>query len=126
MKKVKKPKIEEVVKPRGYDRQLPVDKIVGAAVHPSGERMYLVKWQFCDEFDMVPGNLVKEKSPEALLTFFQLTCPFTKKALSRTRELSQSLKIQKEVKPMEIDPPPPADISFSTEMPDIDIPMPIQ
>lgn len=127
IKKVKKPKIEEVIKPRGYDRQLPVDKIIGAAVHPSGEKMYLVKWQFCDEFDMVPGNLVREKSPEALLLFFQETCPYQKKALSRTRELPQSLRVEKDVQSMEVDeplpPPPPADVSFSNEIPDIEIPI---
>lgn len=126
MKKVKKPKIEEVVKPRGYDRELPVDKIIGATVHPTGDVMYLVKWQFCDEFDMVSGKLVREKSPEALLNFFQERCPYQKKALRRTMELPKELKIQKQIEPMEVDqppPPPPAaeadNVPFSIEMPDI-------
>lgn len=119
MKKVKKPKIEEVVKPRAYDRELPVDKIIGAAIHPTGEVMYLVKWQFCDEFDLVSGKLVKEKSPEALISFFQERCPYQKKALSRTMGLPNELKIQKPTEPMEVDHQPPAEAdaaSFSIEM----------
>ncbi|KAL5283962.1 HP1C family protein [Megaselia abdita] len=115
IKKVKKPKIEEVVKPRGYDRELPIDKIVGAATHPSGEVMYLVKWQFCDEFDMVSGKLVKEKSPEALLDFFQAKCPYQKKAMDRTHGLPEELKI---TKPMEVDTPS-ENVSYSIEMPAI-------
>lgn len=118
IKKKKKPKIEELVKNRGYDRDLPVDKIVGAAVHPSGDVMYLVKWQFCDEFDMVSGKLVREKSPEALLSFFQEKCPYQRKALNRTQELPEELKIQKETKPMDVDPPAEG-VSYSIEMSDI-------
>lgn len=118
IKKVKKPKIEEVIKPRGYDRELPLDRIIGAAVHPSGEVMYLVKWQFCDEFDMVSGNLVKEKSPEVLISYFQEKCPFQKKAISRTLELPETLKVHKEVKTIEVDPPADT-VSYSIEMPAI-------
>lgn len=115
-KKVKKPKIEEVVKPRGYERELPIDKIIGAAVHPSGEVMYLVKWQFCDEFDMVPGTQVKEKSPEALLTYFQDKCPYSRKAVIRTQDLPATLKVNK---PMDVDESPADAVSYSIEMPAI-------
>lgn len=118
---MKKPKIEEVVKPRGYDRELPIDKILGAAVHPSGEIFYLVKWKFCDEFDMVSGKLVKEKSPDTLLSYFQEKCPYQRKAIERTHPLPESMKINK---PMEVDQSATG-VSYSIDLPNVSIDIPV-
>uniref|UniRef100_T1H6J8 Chromo shadow domain-containing protein n=1 Tax=Megaselia scalaris TaxID=36166 RepID=T1H6J8_MEGSC len=67
--------------------------IVGAAVHPSGDVMYLVKWKFCDEFDMVSANL--KKNPEILLEYFQEKCPYQKKAIDKTKDLPEELRSSK-------------------------------
>lgn len=48
----KKNKLEEVIKPRGFERGLALDKIVGVT-NCKNELMFLLKWVDCLEYDLV-------------------------------------------------------------------------
>lgn len=48
----KKNKLEEVVKPRGFERGLTLEKIVGVT-NCKNELMFLLKWNDCLEYDLV-------------------------------------------------------------------------
>lgn len=88
----KKPKVEEIEKPRGYDRGLAIEEIVGAT-DVSGTVSYLIKWQFCEEFDLVPGELVKEKNPEFIIDFYQRRSPFQRVINDRLLGVPDELRI---------------------------------
>ncbi|KAH8395862.1 hypothetical protein KR215_006788 [Drosophila sulfurigaster] len=72
----KKPKCEEIQKPRGYDRGLELAEIMGAT-DVTGEIKYLLRWKYCDEFDLVSSTLVSEKNPEMLIEYFEKMAPYT-------------------------------------------------
>ncbi|XP_037947706.1 chromobox protein homolog 1-like [Teleopsis dalmanni] len=88
----KKPKVEEIQKSRGYDRGLAIEQIVGAT-DTTGDVSYLVKWQFCDEFDLVPGALVRQKNPEFIIDFFERRSPFQRAINERLLGLPADLRI---------------------------------
>lgn len=71
----KKPKCEEIQKPRGYERGLELAEIMGAT-DVSGEIKYLVRWQYCDEFDLVSSTQVSEKNPEMLIEYYEKLAPY--------------------------------------------------
>lgn len=71
----KKPKCEEIQKPRGYERGLELAEIMGAT-DVSGEVKYLVRWQYCDEFDLVASSLVSEKNPQMLIDYYEKLAPY--------------------------------------------------
>lgn len=48
----KKNKLEEVIKPRGFERGLTLEKIVGVT-NCKNELMFLLKWDDCLEYDLV-------------------------------------------------------------------------
>lgn len=62
--------ITEREKPRGFDRGLEIDKIVGAAANKDGT-FYLVKWKECDEFDLLPSKDLSERMPEFLIQYHE-------------------------------------------------------
>lgn len=66
----KKNKLEEIQKPRGYERELQLNRIVGAT-DCTGKLMFLVQWFGCSEFDLLTAAEVNEKSPEAVITFYE-------------------------------------------------------
>lgn len=67
---LKKPRLIEKEKPRGFDRGLEIDSIVGATNNKDGT-FYLVKWKDCDEFDLLPSNEISEKMPDFIIEYHE-------------------------------------------------------
>ncbi|XP_037818643.1 chromobox protein homolog 3 [Lucilia sericata] len=88
----KKPKVEEIQKPRGYERGLPIEQIVGAT-DTKGDIFYLVKWQFCDEFDLVAGSELKQKNPEFIIDFYEKRSIYQRNINDRLLGVPDELRI---------------------------------
>ncbi|XP_055373839.1 chromobox protein homolog 1 [Condylostylus longicornis] len=82
-----KPKIEEIEKPRGYDRGLAIKRICGAT-DCTGDILFLIEWEDCEELDLIPALIVNEKDPETVIAFYEQRCPLSKKAKDRMKPLS--------------------------------------
>lgn len=78
----KKSRLAEIEKPRGFDRELELDEIVGATDY-TGELMFLVRWKDCPELDLMPATEVNEKSPENVIKFYEKRCPLNRRAKTR-------------------------------------------
>lgn len=66
----KRNRLNEIEKPRGYNRGLEIDSVVGASDY-NGQVMYLVKWKDCDELDLLSSKEIVNKNPEILIEFYE-------------------------------------------------------
>ncbi|XP_037026317.1 uncharacterized protein LOC119067442 isoform X2 [Bradysia coprophila] len=80
----KKNKLEEVVKPRGFERGLTLEKIVGVT-NCKNELMFLLKWNDCLEYDLVKASEVNEKCPDIVIEYYESRCPINQKCDNNVR-----------------------------------------
>uniref|UniRef100_A0A8D8LUS6 Heterochromatin protein 1 n=1 Tax=Cacopsylla melanoneura TaxID=428564 RepID=A0A8D8LUS6_9HEMI len=56
--------------PNGFERGLKLERIVGAT-DVTGNLTFLVKWDGCDELDLVSAPVCNEKEPSAVIKFYE-------------------------------------------------------
>ncbi|OQR79952.1 chromobox protein3-like [Tropilaelaps mercedesae] len=56
----------------GFDRGLEVERIIGMTSQAgSREIRFVIKWQGCDEADLVPARVANAKCPQAVIRFYE-------------------------------------------------------
>ena len=68
--KTDKKRTKSVETPKGFERGLDIEKILGAT-NSSGELMLLIKWKDCDEADLVSASEANVKDPQQVIKFYE-------------------------------------------------------
>jgi len=74
-KQQKQKNITEDNRPRGFDRGLEPESIIGAT-DASGELMFLMKWVGCEEADLVPARQINIRSPDIVISYYEKKIPW--------------------------------------------------
>lgn len=77
-----KNKLEEIDKPRGFDRNLPIERILGAT-DCKGVLMFLLKWVGCDEYDLLPVSEINERDPATVIAYYEARSPLVRKCVEK-------------------------------------------
>lgn len=66
----KRNRVNEREKPRGFDRGLEFEGILGATSNKE-TTYYLVKWKDCEELDLLSSDAISETMPEVLIDYHE-------------------------------------------------------
>ena len=105
----KKNKLDEIQKPRGFDRNLEIDRIVGST-DCTGSLLFLIKWMDCDEFDLLPATEVNTKSPLSVIQFYEQKSEIVRKC-------EEKRKICEKYEQDLLEHPVPADLEETVDAP---------
>lgn len=79
-----KNRLAEIQKPRGFERALEFEEIVGVTNY-TGDLMFLIRWHNCNELDLLSASEVNEKIPNEVISFYEKRCQLNKKAKDRAK-----------------------------------------
>lgn len=107
----KKKRIEEIDKPRGIARGLVPEKILAAQLYNS-VTYFLVQWEDCLEYDVVPSKELNEAFPEFVISYYESCLPFSVRHIA-----GRVPRFARELSPLPVpDPPSQSEVTPNSEV----------